>query len=293
MDDATWWNNVHNTNPYGGKVWPSSLGITNYLLKELMMIEDNPIDFCNYEILELGCGNGLISIALAAAAAATASSEVSNVRITATDISDTCLQLTRLGWEETSTKIRKQQQRLHQREELLQNKVDSERRSNPTSVHKENPDVHDGGGDNHSLTSRHIGSLLDVAKFDIFSKQPLPISNKNGNKKSLVIAAAMLYDSDLAKMLARRVYEACYVHDAWVIIGDDDTGIRDNGREIFLQELVRLEEQEQQRRNSKVSRTWISSIVRNTNLKWNEKQIHILQMNSPNIVMDDAESIPR
>ena len=96
----------------------------------------------------------------------------------------------------------------------------------------------------------------------------------------------MMYDPDLAKMLARRVYEACYVHDAWVIVGDDDTGIRDNGREVFLHELDRLEEREPEH-TRKVSRKWISSIVRNTSLKWNEKQIHILHLNSPNRLLNE------
>ena len=77
-------------------------------------------------------------------------------------------------------------------------------------------------------------------------------------------------------VLAQRTFQAC-MDGAWVIIGDDDTGNRGNGREKFLTELDRLEKGH----DIKFQRIWNSSVIKNTSLGWNAKQVKLLHLNPP------------
>ena len=72
-------------------------------------------------------------------------------------------------------------------------------------------------------------------------QSPPPQQQQKRQQQPIMIASAMLYESALAKALAWRVVEACHTHDAWVIVGDDETGERDGGLSIFLNELERLD----------------------------------------------------
>lgn len=80
VDDYSWWEKADN--PYGGKLWPSALGIANYLL------ESNAIS-ASTKVLELGCGTGLPSLVAASLGAC----------VLATDISTVVLQLLQAGWK--------------------------------------------------------------------------------------------------------------------------------------------------------------------------------------------------
>eukprot|EP01083_Nonionella_stella_P015620 43730_1 len=181
----------------------------------------------NHDVLELGCGAGLISIAAAE----------NGARVVASDISDTVLRLTKIGWIDT------QKQRGRNSE----------------------------GEDERKFET---GSLKTF-NMDLTSKRPLPFSKSSGNRK-IVVAAAMLYGKFLATLLANRAFEACS-RGAWVIIGDDDTGLREGGRDEFLSVFARLEKE----KGVKYEATWIKSIVKHEGLKWNEKRVQILHLNKP------------
>ena len=94
-----------------------------------------------------------------------------------------------------------------------------------------------------------------------------------------MIATAMMYEASLATGLARRAFEACMRHGAWVIIGDDDTGEREGGRERFLSELDLLEIENDG--SESLRRIWTSSSVKSKELRWSEKQVKILHINPP------------
>ncbi|KAI2510395.1 hypothetical protein MHU86_3968 [Fragilaria crotonensis] len=80
VDDYAWWEKADN--PYGGKLWPSALGIANFLL------ESNAIS-TSTKVLELGCGTGLPSLVAASLGAS----------VVATDISTVVLLLLQAGWK--------------------------------------------------------------------------------------------------------------------------------------------------------------------------------------------------
>ena len=81
VSDRMWWERESerpDANPYGAKVWPGSLAIAEYLARL-------PAEHVGaLSVLELGCGNGLCSLAAASRGA----------RVTATDISRVALGLT-------------------------------------------------------------------------------------------------------------------------------------------------------------------------------------------------------
>ena len=95
----------------------------------------------------------------------------------------------------------------------------------------------------------------------------------------------MLYEQSLATGLARRAFEACS-RGAWVIIGDDDTGEREGGRDLFVSELDRLEKE----KGVGFRRFWKNSAVKSKELKWNEKQVQILHLNAPGGIVSDASA---
>jgi len=228
--DKEWWENPENDNPFGAKLWPSSLGVAKFLV--------NLGTLKNHDILELGCGAGLISIAAAE----------NGARVVASDISETVLNLTKLGWVETQ---------------------------------KQRAGAESGDRKEEASSESKIGTL-NTFNMDLSSKRPLPFSRSSDNKK-IVVAAAMMYSSDLAKLLARRAYEGC-TRGAWVIIGDDDTGEREGGRLAFLTEFALLEKAN----GKEFPSIWIKSIVKDESLKWNEKRVQILHLNKPSdITLDD------
>jgi predicted nicotinamide N-methyase len=115
---------------------------------------------------------------------------------------------------------------------------------------------------------------LSTLKFDLFSSLPLPLESKH-TQPPIVIAAAMLYQADLAEALARRLAEAC-AQNAWVILGDDETGEREGGREKFLMEFARI-----QGDNKPIHQVWTEVTVKNKNLGWVAKKVKLLHLNPP------------
>ena len=263
VEDPTWWQQANeavaasgndSSNPFGARLWPSSLGIAHFLVAHFRP------NMAGYTVLELGCGGGLCSLVAASLGA----------RVVASDISPTVLELTDRGWKETQQQQQKQRQR---RESPITD-------DSPWTTTEADPTV---------------GSLTTL-QLDLSSPHPLPLPSKsnssNGNStQTLVIAAAMLYSSELAVVLARRVFEAIREHHAWVVIGDDDSGERDGGRQLFWQELDRLEAANPTGSSSPIiiSRTVMKSVVQNTALKWSEKQIQVWHLNPPpNVCLNDS-----
>lgn len=241
VDDVEWWEN--HDNPYGGRLWPSALAISEFL------VGLGRLD--GYEVLELGCGAGLTSIVAAECGA----------QVVASDISSTAIQLCQKGWRETQNQRPRQQSQHGKKDDAM-------------------------GNNAGEITLTNKPGSLETVNLDLLSNEPLPISNRSTNPK-LVIATAMMYQADLAEVLARRAFEACE-RGAWVIIGDDDTGMREGGRELFVSELDALE----QRKGVVFTKTWTNSIVKSTALQWKRKQVNILHLNPPaSVLLDD--SVPR
>jgi predicted nicotinamide N-methyase len=245
VDDAPWWERT--SNPYGARCWPSSLGVAQFLAKQPPSILQGRF------VLELGCGTGLVSI-VAAQCGAT---------VLATDISNVALALTRQGWKDTCAA---QQQ--------------PNNNSNNNNNNNNSNNAHSAAG----------GRMLSTRTFDLTSTDPLPgmpLGNKASNQGSspddvimldpprgpIVVAGAMMYEAELAQALARRIVEAAAL-GAWVIIGDDDTGQREDGRDLFEAELRRGMVEE-------TNLTWIKTTVKCKSLGWNEKQVQLLHINAP------------
>ena len=244
IDDVAWWENPDNENPFGAKLWPSALAISEFLVG-LGNLE-------GYDILELGCGAGLVSIVAAE----------SGARVVASDISPTVIKLCKIGWVETQKQREKQSQRKRQRQKKAED--------NDVDVDDKN-EIKPG--------------TLDTIKLDLFSESPLPMSNASSTNQKVVIATAMLYESSVAGVLARRAIEAC-ARGAWVMIGDDDTGEREGGRKYFVSELDKLEKE----KGFTFRRTWTSSVVKSKPLQWSEKQVKILHLNAPEDPFLDAST---
>lgn len=238
VSDVEWWNNENNLNPFGAKLWPSGLAVAQFLA--------NMGSLENYDVLEIGCGNGLSSIVAAE----------SGARVVASDISQTILKLTKIGWIETQKERQKRQQKLNIGKENLEN------------------DGEDGASDDKPMGIIQPGSL-NTFNLDIFADRLLPMSNSAENKK-IVTATAMMYDSEVAKQLAHRAFEAC-ARGAWVILGDDDTGEREGGRKLFISELDKVEKEN----GKQFSRVWKQSAVKYQPLQWSDKPVKLLHYNAP------------
>jgi len=237
IDDIEWWENADNDNPYGGKLWPSSLAISEFLVG-MGNLE-------GYDVLELGCGVGLVSIVAGE----------SGAHVVASDISPTITKLCKVGWLETQKNRQKQAQ-----------------------GRKKDDDKQDDSLDGTNVNPGTLNTLI----FDLFSASPLPISASSSNRK-VVIATAMMYDANLAAELAQRAFEAC-ARGAWVILGDDDTGEREGGRQLFISELDKLEEE----KDVRFQRTWIGSVVKSKSMQWSEKNVKVLHLNAPQDISLDA-----
>jgi len=249
IDDVAWWENPDNENPYGAKLWPSALAISEFLVA-LGNLE-------GYDVLELGCGAGLVSIVAAE----------SGARVVASDISPTVIKLCKIGWFETQKQREKQSQRKRKRQR--QKKAET-KEDNDVDVDDKN-EIKPG--------------TLDTVKLDLFSESPLPMPKTSSTNQKVVIATAMMYESSIAGVLARRALEACAL-GAWVMIGDDDTGEREGGRQHFVSELDKLEKE----KGVTFRRTWTSSVVKSKPLQWSEKQVKILHLNAPEDVFIDASA---
>jgi SAM-dependent methyltransferase len=251
--DAEWWKNSNN--PFGAKLWPSALAISEFIVSDLGgNLEE-------YNVLELGCGVGLVSI-VAADCGAT---------VIASDISPTVIYLCKTGWHETQKLRQKQKLRI------------SKRRQQPQQT---NDDASDEEEEKDS--SVVTPGSLDTLNFDLFSTRPLPISSSSSTNQNILIATTMMYETDLAMVLARRAIEACTC-GAWVITGDDDTGEREGGRNLFISEMDRLEKDQ----GVKFQRIWKSSTVNSKALQWNEKQVKVLHLNAPQdarCLVDDSST---
>lgn len=161
-------------------------------------------------------------------------------KVTATDISPVALQLLKDGWKASSERSKE----------------------GPTS-------------------KGELTGSLSARSFDIFSSSPLPLPAKGStdSMQPIVVGSAMTYDAVLAKGLAKRLVEACRDFDAWVILGDDETGEREGGRALFLQELERLQVGEG------FSKVWTRVQVKNTSLGWQDKPARILHLNPPSSIL--------
>jgi len=234
VDDVEWWENPDNENPYGGRLWPSALAISEFLVT-MGSLE-------GYDVLEIGSGTGLVSILAAD----------SGARVVASDISLTAIKLCKIGWLETQKMRQKQEmKRLKQRKD----------KDNDDSNEKESDIIKPG--------------ILNTFQLDLFSERGLPMSKSSTNQK-IVIATAMMYEARLAVVLASRAFEAC-ARGAWVIIGDDDTGEREGGRQKFIAELDEIEKE----KGLQFKRNWTSSVVQNNSLNWKAKNVKTLHINAP------------
>jgi len=256
VSDVEWWNNENNVNPFGGKLWPSGLAVAQFL-GSMGSLE-------NCDLLEIGCGNGLCSIVAAE----------SGARVVASDISPTTLKLTKIGWIETQKERQKKKAKLDMEkknrdddEDSVDGDVDEDANEN------ENENANDNENENES--SEIKPGSLNTFILDIFTDRPLPMSNSE-NRTKIVTATAMMYDADVAQGLARRAVEAC-ARGAWVIIGDDDTGEREGGRQLFTAELDRMEKE----KGVQFSRVWKQSAVKYKPLQWSEKPVRLLHLNAP------------
>eukprot|EP00978_Attheya_sp_CCMP212_P047807 scaffold434113_cov51-Attheya_sp.AAC.1 len=239
-EDAKWWEDSEN--PYGARMWPSSLGICQFLL------EQDPKLFIGRNVLELGCGTGLVSMVAAKLGA----------NVMATDISKVVLNLAQTGWQastRTTTNTKKETTTTQQQQQQQQQ---------------------------HGTWTTGI--------FDLTSDLPLPLNAPGSADESsspfppLVLAGAVLYEADLAEVLARRVAEAVNDFGAWVIIGDDDTGQREGGRGLFEAELERL--------GIAPLLSMSTTTVKCKALSWNEKQVTLLHINSPLFAKKQEAAMP-
>ena len=259
ISDRAWWSEQGDGDEdkegrgdaYGARAWPPSLGVAAFLAEYL-----SAVDFAAHAgdigrrtptrqvLLELGCGTGLVSQTAAAAGAA----------VLATDFSALALDLTRKGWAETSSRLRLATESLGTAE-LVGGKVGA------VGAHQGLP----------------LGTL-NCERLDVTSDVPLPLPKRAyGSTPPIVAAAAVLYDRSLASAVARRIFEAVEGWDAWIILGDDDTGLREGGRGILELELDKYEDGG--RRD--LRRQIVHTTVRNPALGWKDKPVRIMHINAP------------
>jgi predicted nicotinamide N-methyase len=230
INDASWWQQENNVNPFGARLWPPSLALAKFLANYL---DEDEHKNAVTSVVEVGCGTGLISI-VAAGCGATA---------IATDVSDVALSLVEKGWSETSQRLKK--------------------------------------------AELPIGNLT-VCSFDVFSKDPLPFpqhqhqqekQNQSSSPSCILVASAVLYDKTLAKAMAQRVMEACNM-GAWVILADDDTGLREGGRAIFEAAWQKL--LDENTGCNPIQSQWTHETVQQKDVfGWSNKKVQLLHLNHP------------
>ncbi|KAG7370967.1 hypothetical protein IV203_019537 [Nitzschia inconspicua] len=123
-----------------------------------------------------------------------------------------------------------------------------------------------------SLSTKSDHDALSIRSFDICSSDPLPFlstGKSNPRTRRILVACTMLYDPTLAASLAGRVEEAVHQFDAWVILGDDVTGERGSGRDIFLKAL-------QEKAPQLASTTTTTTVqIKNAALGWQAKETKV------------------
>ena len=194
--DWAWWEEKSkddNSNPHGAKLWPAAVAVARYI---------NSLPLQGKTVLELGCGNGLCSLAAAQAGATS---------VIATDLSADALGLT---------------------------------------------DEACAINDVKSVTTQ----ILDLG-----GKESLPAAD-------VVVCADLLYDDDLAALVAKRAVEASQ-RGSWVIIGTD---LKRGPRLTFLKKLKELHP------GSEESFTFddCHSVALKA-VGWKEKTVGMLQLNAP------------
>ena len=269
VNDERWWQEQEdgeNSNPFGARLWPSSLACAQFLCQHINNSirrishhnDDQRLQHLHDQevvVLEIGCGTGLVSIGAA----------VCGASVVATDISPIALRLTKAGWSETQKRCKK------------------------------------------TRNNKNCMGMLSVSSFDLFSKQPLsqlldatgikpssssstdpttnsPLSGSSTPTQPIVVASAVLYDATLAKAIAHRVFEAVTELNAWVILGDCDTGLRENGREVFETELQKL----YVKKKGTTPVTCLTSYqdVKQQEFGWANKPVQIIHYNPPDDVIN-------
>ncbi|KAG7344161.1 lysine methyltransferase [Nitzschia inconspicua] len=249
IEDNQWWREKesqhynqlhHKDNPYGARCWPSSVAVADYLIQTVLpsLQEDA-------EVVELGCGPGIPSLAAATTSLFDRTGKGDGehqIFVTATDVSPTALTLLSKGWKATRKR--------HEKQLTKKLQADSE----------------------VSLSTRSDHDALSIRSFDICSSDPLPFvstGKSNPRTRRILVACTMLYDPTLAAALARRVEEAVHQFDAWVILGDDVTGERGSGRDIFLKAL-------QEKAPQLASTTTTATVqIKNAALGWQAKETKV------------------
>ncbi|CAB9497420.1 expressed unknown protein [Seminavis robusta] len=118
-------------------------------------------------------------------------------------------------------------------------------------------------------------SLLTTSIYDITQPLPPPNDSKTTRSQQLFLASCVLYEGDLGIAMAQRVKEA-YQRGMWILLGDDDSGYREGGRQSFLEQLAL---------GSLGSITsqieWKQGTVQCTEMGWREKPFSFLEFNAP------------
>ena len=235
---------------FGAKAWPSSLAVARFLAEYLgeghplpgESESERPVPRQRQTVLELGCGTGIISQTVAAAGGAAL----------ATDVSPLALELTRLGWAETSKAAAR-----------------SARKRDRNFVGED-------------VAPENGSGTLKLGRFDLMSERALPLPPPDS--PPIVVASAVLYERSIAKAVSKRVLEAIEGWDAWVILGDDDTGMRDGGREVLQGELDAYEQRARASGEAVghvLSRRLSHVTVQNSAFGWKEKPARMLHLNAP------------
>lgn len=135
------------------------------------------------------------------------------------------------------------------------------------------------------LSSEKSKGNLEVTSFDLFSNEMLPMQDTN--KSCILVASAVLYDKDLAKAMAGRVMEACE-KGVWVILADDDTGLREGGREVFEEEWEKLVTKKGLDTSGRISSQWSHSTIQQKDVfGWSNKPVQLLHFNRPDLQITD------
>ena len=110
-------------------------------------------------------------------------------------------------------------------------------------------------------------SNLQTQIYDI--QQPLP--EESFQSKTLLVATCVLYEGPLAEAMAERIAQA-FKQNLWIIVGDDDTGYREDGRAKF-EDLLK--------EKSGIAPKWKHGTVECASLGWRAKPFSYFELNAP------------
>ena len=111
-------------------------------------------------------------------------------------------------------------------------------------------------------------SNLQTQIYDI--QQPLP-EESLCQSKTLLVATCVLYEGPLAEAMAERIAQA-FKQNLWIIVGDDDTGYREDGRAKF-EDLLK--------EKSGIAPKWKHGTVECASLGWRAKPFSYFELNAP------------